>query len=469
MRRWLVCGFLSFAVGAAAVAAEPWREETSALGRISGQPAGLLDRPALDALTTTGEALFTSKFTVLDGAGRPGATQAIIPTKPRNPARSAFARTSGPDANACSSCHNDPVVGGAGDFVTTTFVSEGFTVSDFDSTDPQFSNERGTNHLFGAGLLELLAREMTADLHKQRRAALAKARSIHKPVRIALVSKDVAFGHLTAEPDGLVELGEVAGVDDDLTVRPFSQKGVMTSLRQFTVNAMNHHHGMQAAERFGGRWTGVGDFDGDAISDELGEGDIAALVAWQATRPMPVQATDGNTKWAALAERGRTVLNELGCITCHVPELPLESLKFQDPGPVDMAGTLSRQQVREPAVYDLGLLEWAKSLPRNEKGDYLVPLFGDLKRHVMTDATVDGLGNELLAQRFVERSEFLTTELWGTGSTAPYGHRNDFTTLDGIIRAHGGEGRAARDAYVEAQESDREALIAFLRSLVIRP
>ena len=78
------------------------------------------------------------------------------------------------DANACSSCHNEPFAGGAGDFTTNVFVSEGFESADFDSTDPQFSNERGTNSLFGAGLLELLAREMTAELQAERRAACVR-------------------------------------------------------------------------------------------------------------------------------------------------------------------------------------------------------------------------------------------------------------------------------------------------------
>ncbi len=123
----------------------------------------------------------------------------------------------------------------------------------------------------------------------------------------------------------------------------------------------------------------------------------------------------------------------------------------------------------KPAVYDLGLLAWTKTLPRNDQGQILVPLFGDLKRHHIADGEVNRLGNELLAQRFVERDVFMTAELWGVGSTAPYGHRNDITTLDGVIRAHGGEGRKARDAYIAADEADRSALIAFLKTLVIQP
>ena len=451
----------------AGFAAEPWSERTSAIGETGPMPSGLLDKPTLKRLIATGEKLFTAKFTTLDGAGRPEATQAIVPTKPRHPARAAFARTSGPDANACSSCHNDPVVGGAGDFTTTTFVAEGFTLSDFDSTDPQFSNERGTNHLMGAGLIELLAREMTADLQTLRIEALRKARSDGQPITIDLATKGVSFGKLTTMSDGLVDLSEVKGVDADLVIRPFGQKGVMTSLRQFTLNAMNAHHGMQADERFGKRWTASADFDGDKKGDELHSGDISALVAWQATRPGPIQNFAGSEEWKTLATVGRELFNSIGCSTCHIPELPLKSLHFADPGPVDVAGTLSGKQVMEHATYDLALLEWAEILPRNDKGETLVPLFGDLKRHRMTDNQVDALGNELLAQRFVDRTTFATAELWGIGSTAPYGHRNDITTLDDVIRAHGGDARRSRNAYVEADEKSRQSIIAFLRSLKI--
>ena len=79
------------------------------------------------------------------------------------------------------------------------------------------------------------------------------------------------------------------------------------------------------------------------------------------------------------------------------------------------------------------------------------------------------MGNELLSQRFVDRTIFLTSELWGVASTSPYGHRNDFTTLDSIIRAHGGDAADSEKLYSAAPETERSALIAFLKTLVIRP
>ena len=43
----------------------------------------------------------------------------------------------------------------------------------------------------------------------------------------------------------------------------------------------------------------------------------------------------------------------------------------------------------------------AHRLRRSSKGEWLIPLYSDLKRHLVVDAEVAGLGNELLAQRFV--------------------------------------------------------------------
>ncbi|TCD14948.1 di-heme oxidoredictase family protein [Oricola cellulosilytica] len=460
----LVCSLIT----STTAAGEPAWTERAILEHVDQEKlSGALSSEALHDLIAQGEVLFSAKFTDLDGAGRPMATQAIIPTKRKRPTDKEFHRTAGLDANSCASCHNQPVIGGAGDFTVNVFVSEGFANADFDTTDPQFSNERNTNHLMGAGLVELLAREMTADLHAIRRDALRKARANGEPVSARLVTKGVDFGALTAMPDGIVDLEEINGVDTDLVIRPFSQKGVMTSLRQFTVNAMNHHHGMQAAERFGARWTGEDDFDADGNPVELTEGDISALVAWQATLPPPKVSEPADSAWKEAAATGSILFDEIGCANCHRRALPLKSLVFADPGPLDAAGTLRQGEVAGIS-YDLGLLDWAAALEKDEDGNYLVPLFGDLKRYVMADRQVAALSNELLGQRFVERNVFQTTELWGVGSSAPYGHRGDFTTLDGIIRAHGGDARAARDAYLERADGERSALIAFLKTLEIK-
>ena len=112
-------------VAAAWAEESPWAERNNSIGAVKELPSGVLSRKQLDALLAVGEDLFVAKFTSNDGAGRPAATQAIIPTKARHRANSNSARLAGPDSNGCSACHNDPVIGGAGDFVTNVFVSEG--------------------------------------------------------------------------------------------------------------------------------------------------------------------------------------------------------------------------------------------------------------------------------------------------------------------------------------------------------
>lgn len=421
----------------------------------------------IPVLQPFGEHLFSAKFTTLDGAGRPDATGAIVPTKVRRQSHLAFQRLAGPDANACASCHNEPVIGGAGAFTANVFVSEGFESADFDTIDPQFSNERNTNAIQGAGLIELLAREMTADLRRQRQDVLARARASGQSETVELSTKGVSFGSLTAYPDGTLDVAELDGIDDDLTLRPFSQKGVFSSLRQFTVNAMNAHHGIQPSERFGPEWTGTSDFDADGHSAEMSPGQISALVAWQATLAAPTRKGNLTDVWHKAAEKGEALFADIGCTSCHVPSLPLDSLVFHDPGPFDTAGTLRQSDMEKPLALDLTTLDWVKELPRDDQGRVLVPLYGDLKRHRIADAANETYGNELLAQRFVARDVFITAELWGIGSTAPYGHRGDLTTLSEAILAHGGDATDSRKAFEGLAKPDRQSIIAFLRSLEI--
>ena len=192
----------------------------------------------LRELFKDGQLLFDAKFNRLDGQGRPGSTGAGVPRGAKQPA---FIRTSGPDSNSCMGCHSDPRSGGA--------------------LDVRDSNERNTLGMMGAGPIEMLAREMTAELIATREATAKEARACGHGVRRPLSAKGVSFGTILVEPDGRVDPRGIEGVDWDLVVKPFHQKGAVVSLRDFSNTAMNHHHGMQSVERFG---AGV-DPDGDGV------------------------------------------------------------------------------------------------------------------------------------------------------------------------------------------------------------
>ena len=71
---------------------QPWYEKTAAIGAVSTMPSGPIGKLEMERLRKIGEALFTAKFTVHDGIGRPDATQAALPTKVRHRSPGAFSR-----------------------------------------------------------------------------------------------------------------------------------------------------------------------------------------------------------------------------------------------------------------------------------------------------------------------------------------------------------------------------------------
>ncbi len=434
---------------------------------------GPLDHDALATGTLSvaemiaaGRHLFVARFTKADGAGRPAATAAEVPTRRQLGDTPAFHRTSGPDANACAGCHIQQGPGGSGDFAMNVFVAPQDMEWAFDSVAPDLSMERGTTAIHGAGLLELLAREMTRDLQAQRASAVAEARRTGDTVRVGLASKGVSFGSLAVDPDGFLDVSDLAGIHPDLIVKPFSQKAVTRSLRQFTVTAFNTHHGLQATERFGTRWTGGADFDKDGVADELGPGDVTAAVLFQAALPPPRQRLPDHPVLRAAVEEGERLFDLVGCTSCHVPALELESALFTEPGPYNPPGTLGTADTDAVVAVDLVAL-WPERVTRSANGKLLVQAYTDMKRHRIADADRPHFANELLTQNFVPRDQFRTAPLWGVGSTAPYGHRGDLTTLREAIQHHGGDATAVRQAYDALSPDDRAKIIEFLKSLKI--
>src|SRR5207245_3485248 len=86
-------------------------------------------------------------------------------------------------------------------------------------------DSRDAPHLFGLGLKEMLADEITRDLRAIRDATLAAAQQHGRSVTRPLHSKGVQYGAITASPDGHVDTSQVVGVNPDLRVRPFLAHG----------------------------------------------------------------------------------------------------------------------------------------------------------------------------------------------------------------------------------------------------
>ncbi len=447
-----------------------------------------------------GALLFDAMWTNQEGGGRPltkgTGGDLADPDSPLDFPRN-FNRISAPDANSCAGCHNLPRSGGGGDIVANVFVlGQRFDSVSFDPSDPvptrgavdeegkmpvldELANSRATTGMFGSGYIEMLAREMTADLRAQG-LSLAPGESAE------LSSKGVSFGVLRRMADGSWDTSEVTGLPapslassgpqspPDLIVRPWHQAGAVISLRQFTNNAFNHHHGIQTSERFG---AGV-DADGDGFVNEMSRAEVTAATIYQAALAVPGRVIPRYRPLEEAVLLGEERFMEVGCAECHVNSLPLSEWGeyYYEPNPYNPAGNL---QTGDAPLRKVNLNSDVLPGPRlhdDSRGITWVPAYTDMKLHDITSGPSDP-NRELLNMHFAPgspeffegNSRFLTKRLWGVGNTRPYFHHGKYTTIRQAIEGHAGEAQASTDAFLSLSDYDQGSIIEFLKSLQVLP
>src|SRR5439155_723401 len=243
--------------------------------------------------------------------------------------------------------------------------------------------ERNAPALLGVGYIEKLADEMTRELQRQVASARRRARMGRRSRTVALAAKGIAFGLLRIEPDGQrVDYSGMQGVDQDLVVKPFGWKGHTASLRRFVDNALQTHLGIQTVAAVArhcrdphpelmGSGLDCEDPDSDGVRAEFTEGQLTALSVYLALEQIPIRVMPTDPLSLRRAGEGQALFGSLGCISCHVRELPLDSpvhVEVPDltPGPsyrVDLT-----VDGREPR------------LRRGHDGRLTVELWSDLKR-----------------------------------------------------------------------------------------
>lgn len=429
--------------------------------------AGVYDT---ETIFTKGGALAESRFNECDGQGRPATTGGGAKREPGQPN---MIRTSGPEGSSCQGCHAQPRSGGSGDFVANTFNGTENLDPVTESIDPSLSNERNTTGMFGAGYLELVGREMTADLKAQAKTLKTAAATGWYTLTTKGVSFDVQFkaGSIKA----------TRGIDKDLIVKPFGAGGTVASIRQFTVQAFNRHHGMQAEESYD-IYLGDPDYDEDGVTRELTIGDLTVTALWQAMLQRPVEEKPEAEDQAAV-DQGRALFTTVGCASCHLTQITLNNRNFCEPYKYNPP-----QIFHDTSQKVCILLNYADDdADKTDTGDDDVPPanqalvlapYTDLKRHRMCDdAALTGAIRTLCNEQLTEGRQtqdgipgtefFLTAELWGLRESAPYGHSGHFTSISSIVLAHAGDARAARDAYTALMPEDRIAIIKFLQTLEV--
>jgi Di-haem oxidoreductase, putative peroxidase len=412
-----------------------------------------------------GRQLFQRKFSLVEGQGS-------LANDGRGDIGANLAIGAGM-ADSCAACHSRPRgSAGAGGAVATR------------------PDSRDAPHLFGLGLKEMIADEITTDLRELRAQAVAASRASTAGVTVPLVSKGIAYGTLTVSPTGIVDTSKVRGVDADLRVRPFFAHGGKFSIREFVVGALNDEMGLQvvdaelASAKAGGRMVtqsgmvldgtldrlegapatnGDEDPDQDGIVDEIPRSlvDYLEFYLLNYFKPATYKSTPS-------VQRGRELFQRIDCTGCHVPDIAIRrDRRVADVDTVydterGLFNNLYATAVPLFAVTDDGTVFPQLKQPKLEP--FVVKnIFADFKRHD-------------LGANFHERNydgsmqrEFMTTPLWGVSTTAPYGHDGRSINLVEVILRHGGEAQRSRDAFAKLADAQQGAILDFLNSLVLFP
>jgi hypothetical protein len=450
-------------------------------------------------LVAFGQLLFNAMWTSQEGAGRPFSKGTGSPISdpndplvfPRN-----FNRISAPDSNSCSGCHNKPVSGGGGDIVANVFVlGQRFDFVTFSRNDGRptkgsvdesgspvsletIADSRKTIGMFGSGYIEMLARQITADLQAIRDRCAPGQEAI-------LTSKGIGFGVIAHRADGFWDTSRVVGIPapslgiaspvvanaepevPSLIIRPFHQAGNVISIRQFTNNAFNHHHGMQAEERFG---IGV-DADGDGFVNELTRADVTAVSVFQATMAVPGRVIPRDQATEHAIHNGEAKFDQIGCTSCHMSSLPLISKgwMYTEPNPYNPPGNL-RTGDAPPITIDLNSPDLPQPRLQEHNGVTMVPAYTDLKLHRIYDpGSPDCESLDMNQSVFTPNCAFLTSKLWGLANQFSFGHHGKYTTMREAVLAHSAEARLSRVAFQNLSAYDRDSIIEFLKSLQILP
>lgn len=374
---------------------------------------------------------------------------------------------------SCAGCHGRPrgSAGFGGDVVTRP-------------------DSRDAPHLFGLGLQEMLADEITTDLRAIRDAAIADARRLRVNVTRTLRSKGIDYGTIRAAPNGTVNTSGVRGVDPDLRVRPFFAQGGTISIREFVIGALNDEMGLQAVDplltqaKGGGRSVTPTGMVLDGSKDL-----VQAPVATNATQDpdndghaneIPTALVDymefylfnyfkpGTYRQTQLTLQGNQLMRQIGCTSCHVQDLTIVrdrrvadvETKYDSRGGV--FNTLFSTASLLLTEQDDGTGNPTIKKPRN--GQFVVRnFFADMKRHDLGPAFAERKYNTTLT------TQFMTEPLWGVGSSPPYAHDGRSINLREVILRHGGEAAASRNAFSGLSENGKAAILEFLNSLVLFP
>ncbi len=354
--------------------------------------------------------------------------------------RALFERLATPDeglgplfnAERCSDCHDQPVVGGGGARIRVVKAT-------------RFADGRcDLLHAEGGDNIQRRATDLLAahGLGPERipAAATASARVTAPPL--------FGLGLIGAVPDAV--LLEAADPDDrdgdgisgrlprlpDGRSARFGRKGDAATLRDFVVSALRFELGFTTPAHLDE--IAVNGVPVPPGADPARDPEIDPVALGQLTdylRFLAAPAPDRDLPDAArdTVARGQALFRQIGCTSCH-------------------------RETLVTAVADTPASTGAGSVAA-PLADRTIRPWSDLLLHDMGEGLANVCGSDAAP------AELRTAPLWGLRHRNLFLHDGRASDLPAAIRAHGGEAAAIRDAFLALPAEAQADLIRFLRSL----
>jgi len=315
-----------------------------------------------------------------------------------------------PDLNSdsCRSCHQTPIVGGAG-LLDVNVFRFGFD----DDGQGTFTDLPGGQIGSKNRRPDVAGREdahPTADVFEVRQTPIMFGIGLIDSIPdSAILANEDPFDTDFDGCRGVARFVDVGAVLPELG--RFGWKAQVPSVRDFVGDGLANEIGITVANDGRGF---VLLADADPVADpEASAADVDDLTFFLENFAPPPRA--GGTDPAIAA--GEAIFSAIGCATCHVPSLPGAG------GPV--------------------------------------PLFSDLLLHDIHPSDFRGMGEPGGAGVGMYR----TPPLWGLRLSAPYMHDGGAATILDAIDRHEDEANGARVAFEALSPTDQAALLAFLEDL----
>lgn len=305
---------------------------------------------------------------------------------------------------SCVACHNSPVVGGMGIASGQDIHVVGHLNPDgsFESLINQGGPTVRTHSVAELGVPCGLPVGPTASSNVM---SLRNAMSLRGNGLIDDIAAGDILANLALEPTSV--RGRV-NILEDGRIGKFGWKAQVPTLVEFMGDALRNEMGVTNPVQPDDEINGCGS------NKQTPEVDALAL---QATA-MFLNNIDPPAPVSCASLAGAAVFASTGCSSCHTPSLP---------------GPGARTAVR---------------------------LYSDLLLHDMGSALADQM-----QQGSAKGNEWRTMPLWSLAERSKFLHDGRARTVTDAISAHGGQGQAARDAYMGLSDADKQTMSLFLNCI----